>query len=227
MPSEIAAIAVAALALAAGAALAALHRRGRRRLAAARAAVFAATYDLFESYRVTQDGIDFPSLRGRYRGHDFHLDLVTDTLTFRKLPVLWLRVSLVAALPGTGTLDILVRSQNVEFYSPSADLPHRIEPRPGWPADAMVKTDDIARAPDVAVIDRHIAMFETPQVKELLITPKGVRIVYLLDQARRAEYLVLRQAEFDHASLAPALLRDLMDRTILLHADLRSTRDET
>ncbi len=227
MPPESAAIAVAALAVAAGAALTLLHRRGRRRLAAARAATFAAAYDLFESYRVTQQGIGFPKLEGRYGGHDFHLDLVSDTLTFRKLPVLWLRVSLVAVLPGISTLDILVRSQNVEFYSPSADLPHRIEPRPTWPADAMVKTDDVARAPDAAILDRHIAMFDAPEIKELLITPKGVRIVYLLDQARRPEYLVLRQVEFDHASVAAALLRDLMDRTILLHADLRSAREGT
>jgi len=32
--------------------------------------------------------------------------------------------------------------------------------------------------------------------------------------------LVLRQAEFEHDSVDPELLRDLMDRTISLHQDL-------
>lgn len=202
--------------------LARMYRRNRRTLATLRGAIFAPAYDLFNTYRVTQAGIAFPELTGRYRGRDFHIDAVIDTLTFRKLPVLWLRVSLLAPLPGTATLDILVRSQNVEFYSPSASLPHRLEPRPGWPADAMIRADEAGTLPDLAVLDRHIDIFREPQTKELLITAKGVRIVRLLDQARRAEYLVLRQAEFESPQVSPEALRAMMDRTLAIHADLTS-----
>jgi hypothetical protein len=65
-------------------------------------------------------------------------------------------------------------------------------------------------------------VFQRPQTKELLVTAKGVRIVHMLDQARRAEYLVLRQAEFELGTVDKETLRDLMDRAIALHQDLAS-----
>lgn len=213
-----------AMAAAGVAVLALMYRRNRAAVRRRRAALFASVYDLFSTYRVTQDGIDYPVLTGQYRGMSFHIDAIVDTLTFRKLPVLWLRVSLLAPLPGTSTLDILVRSQNAEFYSPSNDLPHWLPRLPGWPPDAQVRTDDPRRAPDLSTIDRHMSVFARPATKELLVTAKGVRLVHMLDQARRAEYLVLRQAEFEQASVGQEILRDLMDRTIALHQDLTGSK---
>lgn len=221
LPAETVWLIVLAASVALAGLLTVMQRRTRRSLKAHRAGLFAASYGVLETYRITQAGIDYPEMQATYRGHAFHVDAVVDTLTFRKLPVLWLRVSLLAPLPGMATFDVLVRSQNVEFYSPSADLPHRLEPRHGWPIDAMVRTDDLGRLPDLAVLDRHIRVFQEPQIKELLITPKGVRIVRMLDQAKRAEYLVMRQAEFENAQVTAELLRDLMDRTIALYQDLR------
>jgi hypothetical protein len=220
MSPEIAWLLVMALCAAGIAVLVAMQRRSRAAVRVKRSALFARTYDLFDAYRVTQDRLDYPVLAGGYRGQKFHIDAIVDTLTYRKLPVLWLRVSLLAPLPNTAALDILVRSQNVEFYSPANDLPHQLRPLPGWPADAIVRTDDPGRAPDLLVINRHMGVFDRAQTKELLVTRKGVRLVHMQDQARRAEYLVLRQAEFEHDSVDPELLRDLMDRTISLHHDL-------
>ncbi len=225
MPAEFFWIIVIAASAAGIAVLAAMYRRNRAAVQLRRAAIFAPAYDLFDSYRVTQDGITYPVLEGQYRGRAFHLDVIVDTLTFRKIPALWLRVSLLAPLPGVATLDILVRSQNTEFYSPANELPHSIPPRAGWPAAAIVRTDDPQRVPDLFAIDRHMAVFERPATKELLVTAKGVRLVHMLDQARRAEYLVMRQAEFEHASVDKELLRDLMDRTIALHQDLTGARE--
>lgn len=220
LPPETVWLLALAAALVLAAILVALQRRARRGLQQGRAGLFAPAYGILDTYRITQSGIDYPEMQATYRGFAFHVDAVIDTLAFRKLPVLWLRVSLLAPLPGFATFDILVRSQNVEFYSPSAELPHRLEPRPGWPADAMVRTDNQGRLPDLAVLDRHVVLFQVPQAKELLVTPKGVRIVRLLDQAKRAEYLVMRQAEFENARVTPDLLRDLMDRAIALYQDL-------
>jgi len=220
MPPETVWIIVLAASIACITLLVAMHRRNRAAVQRRRSALFEPAYDLFESYRVSQDGIDYPVLDGRYRGNDFHLDAIVDTLTFRRIPVLWLRVSLLASLPGTATLDILVRSQNTEFYSPGNSLPHVLPPRPGWPADAVVRTDDPDHAPNLTAIERHMVVFARPQTKELLVTAKGVRIVHMLDQARRAEYLVLRQAEFEQGAVDKEILRDLMDRTIALHQDL-------
>lgn len=212
------------MAVVAVAMLALMYRRNHDAVRRRRAALFAPAYDLFSAYRVVQQGIDYPVLTGQYRGWSFHIDAIVDTLTVRKLPVLWLRVSLLAPLPGCSTLDILVRSQNAEFYSPSNDLPHSLPALPGWPPDALVRTDDPQHVPDLSVIDRHMSAFVRPTTKELLVTAKGVRLVHMLDQARRAEYLVLRQAEFEHASADREILRDLMDRTIALHEDLAGTR---
>ena len=220
MPSETVWIIVLAASIACIALLVAMHRRNRAAVQRRRSALFEPAYDLFEGYRVTQAGIGYPVLDGRYRGNEFHLDAIVDTLTFRRIPVLWLRVSLLAPLPGTATLDVLVRSQNTEFYSPGNSLPHVLPPRTGWPADAVVRTDDPDRAPNLPIIDRHMSIFARPQTKELLVTAKGVRIVHMLDQARRAEYLVLRQAEFEQGAVDKEVLRDLMDRTIALHQDL-------
>jgi hypothetical protein len=224
MPAELFWIIVLAASAAGLAVLAAMYRRNRAAVRLRRGAIFASAYELFDSYRVTQEGIGYPLLEGRYRGRAFHLDVVVDTLTFRKIPALWLRVSLLAPLPGVATLDILARSQNTEFYSPANELPHAVRPPAGWPAETIVRTDDPGRIPDLAMLDRHMAAFERPATKELLVTAKGVRLVHMLDQARRAEYLVMRQAEFDHASVEQELLRDLMDRTIALHEDLTGAR---
>ena len=224
MPPETTWIIIAAIAALGCAVLFRMQRSHRARSKAERGALFAPSYGLFDRYQVTQTGLLYPELSGRYRGLAFHLDAVVDTLTFRKVPVLWLRVSLLAPLPGLATFDVLVRSQNVEFYSPSNDLPHQLRPLPSWPADAMVRTDDPERLPDLAVIDRHMPVFDQKETKELLITPKGVRIVHMLEQARRAEYLVLRQAEFEKPQVAADTLRALMDRTIALHEDLIAAR---
>jgi len=220
-------IIIVAISAAAVAILGMIYHRNHIAVRLHRAAIFAAIYDLFGTRQATQDRIDYPVLIGTYRERTFHLDAIVDTLTFRKVPVLWLRVSLLAPLPGTATLDILVRSQNAEFYSPANDLPHQLRALPGWPADAIVRTDDPQRAPDLAVIDRHMSVFDRRATKELLTTAKGVRMVYMLGQARRAEYLVLRQAEFEHASIDRELLRDLMDRTIAIHQDLTNDKEST
>jgi hypothetical protein len=226
MPAELFCIIVVAASAAGIGTLATMYRRNHTAVQLRRSAIFALAYDLFDSYRVTQGGVGYPVLEGQYRGRAFHLDVIVDTLTFRKIPVLWLRVSLLSPLPSVATLDILVRPQNTEFYSPANDLPHSVRPRAGWPAEAIVRTDDPQRMPDLSVIDRHMAAFERPATKELLVTAKGVRLVHMLDQARRAEYLVMRQAEFEHASVDKETLRDLMDRTIALHQDLSGKEPE-
>lgn len=217
-------LAIAAFCLLAVAVLTWIYRRDRAKLRALRGSIFTLVYPLFDSYRATQESVDFPQLRGRYRGHDFHIDALIDMVTFRKVPSLWLRVSLLEPVPYQGTLDILVRSQNVEFYSPANDLPHAIEPPANWPAGTIIKTDDPNAMPPAAVIDPHIRFFEAPKAKEILVTPKGVRLVYQADQGTRAEYLVLRSANFASPQVAPELMTALLDRAIALHQDLVSRK---
>jgi hypothetical protein len=197
-----------------------LYRRDQKARRQRRAKLFAPAYDLFQSYRVVQERSDFPVLSGRYRDRDFRIDTVIDTLTFRKLPVLWLRVTLLQPLPGVAATDILVRVQNNEFYAPANDLPFQLAVPAHWPAGAYAKTEDPEAAPPLALLERHVDFFRSDAAKEMLMTPKGVRLVRVLDQGDRAEYLVLRVADFRGAALEPAMLADMMDRCIALADDL-------
>ncbi|TDQ83311.1 hypothetical protein A8950_1597 [Dongia mobilis] len=196
-----------------------IYRRESRQRRQLRAALFEPAYPLFQSYRVEQAGQDYPSLRGRYRERDFHIDLVVDTLTFRKIPVLWLRVSLLQPLPGLAMTDLLVRAQNNEFYAPANDLPYHLPSASHWPPGLNVKTEDPARAPSRDLLDAHMDFFASPEAKEVLLTPKGVRLVRMLGQGKRADYMVLRIADFPDAALDATTLADIMDRCIALAAD--------
>jgi hypothetical protein len=204
------------------AALVWVYRRDQRRLKAQRGRLFASCLALLEDPRQRQDDLGYPILTGRYRGQRFHIDAVIDHIAVRKVPSLWLRVSLFADLPHLATLDILMRAQNVEFYSPSNDLPHRVDVPAGWPAEAVIHTDDPARMPPPGVIAPHLDFFRQPQAKEMLVTPKGLRLVYQASQADKLHYQVLRQANFAAPELAPELLRQLLDRLVALRAAIEA-----
>ena len=208
------------LALAAAGGLLWLHRRQRRQLKARRARLFDAVLPLLESYRVTQDDVLHPVLDGRYRGYAIRLEPIIDHIAVRKLPSLWLLTTVYGRIPYGGAIDVLARPQNIEFYSPAEQLDHSVALPPGWPAHTRIRSDDPAAMPPWDRLTPHVAMFEDARVKELLVTPRGVRIVYQIDQAERAQYLVLRQAQFADQPLAALLAERLLDRAIAIHRDL-------
>lgn len=210
------------IALVAGAAfvLGWIYRRDRRRLKERRGVLFSHCLHLLEAPQLRQDDLDYPVLTGRYQGHGVHIDAIIDHIAVRKVPSLWLRVSLMAPLPGMPTLDILMRAHNVEFFSPSNDLPHRVDLPIGWPKDATIHSDDPARLPQPEILTPHMTFFDKPQAKEMLLTAKGVRLVFQASQADRLHYQVLRQADFENPVLAPELLQDLLDRLIAIHGDV-------
>jgi hypothetical protein len=199
-----------------------LYRRDARRQRQQRAALFSQCLELFQSYRVTQQGADFPTLEGTYRGHRVRLEAILDTVAWRKIPSLWLRVTLFAPNPPTGVLDFLVRPQGAEFYSPSETLPHRVQVPQGWPQHAILCTDDRAHMPRVELISPHIAVFNDQKMKELLITPNGVRLVWQIWQAERSEYLVLRQAKFSGTAVDTAPVRLLLETAIGISTSLNA-----
>jgi hypothetical protein len=51
-----------------------------------------------------------------------------------------------------------------------------------------------------------------------------VRLVYQIDQGTRAEYLVLRSANFTSPQVTAEIMTDLLDRAIALHQDLVSKK---
>ena len=201
-----------------------LVRTGRRERAAVRAlraAIFDPCLPCFDDYRITQDGPAFPVLEGRMGGYRLLLEPIADALVMRKLPVLWLRLTLLEPLRGKATLSLLVRPQGTEFWSPSAQLAHRLPLPAGWPEHALLRSDRLALQPLLASLNPHVLeFFANARAKELAVSPRGVRLVYQLDQARRSNYLVLRTALFDHGTLAPDLLSALVERASGIHRAL-------
>lgn len=121
--------------------------------------------------------------------------------------------------PCAGNFDFLVRPRGGEFYSPSAEFSYRIPPPALWPADSILCTDDPSTMPRPESLCAVVGLFNDPQMKELVITPRGIRLVRQMWQAQRTPYLVLREVRFDQR---------LFDRTIIqaqLAAAIEISRD--
>ena len=202
-----------------------IGRHERAAICKQRAAIFDACLPGLDDYRITQDGVDFPLIEGNFRGHHLLLEPVVDAATFRKLPVLWLRVTLLEPLRIGAALSFLVRPQGTEFWSPSAELRHRLPIPADWPNHALLRSDRVDIADTVFTLGPQVKdFFSDPRGKEIAISPRGVRLVYQLDQARRSNYLVLRTALFDQASVTPALLTALAEHAVAIHLALGGAR---
>jgi hypothetical protein len=197
------------------------HRRARSAIKAERGAMFNACLSLFDDSQIRQAGVYFPVLRGHYKGYDMTLEPIADHAGFRTLPSLWLLVSARGRVPFGGIFDYVRRPKNVEFYSPSWNLEKDIAVPDGWPKDAWLRTDHPDQMPPIEVMDPHMGLFDDPKAKELLVTPKGVRIVYQANEAVRSYYMLLRQVKFEDLMLDPGLVCALMDRVIALYEDLK------
>jgi hypothetical protein len=150
---------------------------------------------------------------------------VVDTIAVRKLPSLWLRVTVRVAIPFAGVCDVMARAHNVEFYSPFGDLDHGIVLPAGWPDHLTVKTDDPDAMPPAALLAPHIRVFEDERMKVLLVTSRGVRLVRQVAQGSRAEYMVLRQAAFGPVVVPRALLHTMLDAAVALAETLVAVRN--
>ena len=192
-------------------------RAFRRRL---RADFFTECLGIFQTYRVVQDDVYYPVLTGKYGGFDVRLEPIVDHIAWRKIPSLWLKVSVLRAVPHRGVFDLLMRPQATEFYSPSGDLEERVSVPADWPKDAVVYTNDVAQMPPLQAVQPHVHIFNDPKMKELVIAPGGVRLVYQVCQADRSHYAVLRQIEFPVTRLAPGLAKSLIDSAVEIYGSV-------
>ena len=194
--------------------------RAARQRKAARAGYFDAITPLFDRIITRIEPTGFPRLTGHLGLHAFDLQALPDSLTFRKLPALWVMISLPEALPVHATLDIMARPTGQEAFSRFASLPVSL-PCPAFLPDGTgVRTDDAAFVPSAEVIARYAPIFADPKVKELLISPKGLRLVLLGDEAERGRYLIFRDAEVGLDPLSPDRLSPLLQTIVALRHDL-------
>jgi len=196
------------------------HRRKRAAVKAEQGRMFDGCISLFENHSLTLNDIEYPVMRGRYKGHDFTLKPIEDDLAFRTIPSLWLLVTLHEKIPFKGVFDYLMRPRNIEFYSPSAGLTVDIAIPEGWPQPAMLRTDNSEDMPPKMLLESHMAFFDDYRSKEMLVTPKGIRLVYQAKQAERSYYMLLRQVVFEDINISPDLVKNLLESAIAIYDDL-------
>lgn len=170
--------------------------------------------------RVAETG--FARLSGHYRGQLFDVQVVPDSLSLRKLPTLWLLVTLPEALPVRGTYDVMLRATGIETFSKFGTLPDQLPVPAGFPEGCNIRTDAPAPMPATGVIARYLAGLNAARLKELVVAPTGVRVVWLAEEADRGRYLIYRDAEMGGQALSPDVLQPLMDGLCGLWAEVRA-----
>ncbi|MER9934660.1 hypothetical protein [Mesorhizobium sp. M0088] len=147
---------------------------------------------------------------GSWNSKRVQVRTIVDTLATRKLPARWLSVSITEPVAVPGTFDMMMRPGSPTTFSNFDHLDHTLPKSSAFPAEAVLRTDRRGVHFPLETIAGHLGIFSEGRAKELLITPKGVRIVWLLAEAERARYGVFRQAEFGDATLEPALIERLL-----------------
>jgi hypothetical protein len=160
--------------------------------------------------------VGLPRLAGRYQGFPVQVQPVVDTLATRRLPALWLLVTLQDELPIRSRFDLMMRPTGATTFSNFDLLPTSVALPAGFPEYAVLRTDDVEHLLPAHVVAGHLDVFQSTRAKELLITANGVRLVWLLAEASRARYGVFREADFGDVDVDPAILNDLLDRLVNL-----------
>lgn len=191
--------------------------RTRRR---ARADYFSALIPLFDHVTTRIEPSGLPRMTARLGPHAFDLQAVQDSLTFRKLPALWVMLTLPEPLPVKATLDIMARPTGQEPFSHFASLRHSLPCPTGLPEGSAVRSDNAALLPPESLVAPHLAVFSDPMVKELVISPKGLRLVILGEEADRGRFLIFREAELGMTPLPASRLAALIDTILALRTTL-------
>lgn len=183
------------------------RNRAKTALAADEASIHAVIPDAID---VSDGTAGVATWAGSWNDERVQVRTIVDTLATRKLPARWLSVSITEPVAVPGIFDMMMRPGSPTTFSNFDHLEHTLPKTTALPAEAVLRTDRRGVAFPQDVIAAHAGIFAEGRAKELLITPKGVRIVWLLAQADRARYGVFRQAAFGDAKLDPALLEELL-----------------
>lgn len=181
----------------------------------ARDQLFDACSSLLQKVGKSQDQAGLPILQGVYAGYKVGLSVVVDTLGWRKVPPMWLLIKVEANTPSIGTLDYIVRPTNNEFYSPSWQWDGVLTIPSAWPQHAILKYQQ--QAVDLTLLEAHAPpLFADANMKELLLTPQMVRLTYLIKQAERGEYLIMRNAIYENTPIASDVVERLLKQAIAI-----------
>ncbi len=152
--------------------------RKRREAETARVRADSSVGQVLEDVRDVSSGtVGVRTWAGTWNGRQVQVRTIVDTLAIRKLPTLWLSVTVTEPVATPGVLDVMLRPAGPTTFSRFDDLPDTLPTPPGWPELAVVRSDTPATRQVLDAIVDKAGFLTDPRVKELLITPNGVRIV--------------------------------------------------
>lgn len=163
---------------------------------------------LLQNSQITFGPDHFPILVGRIGdGRQAKIELIADTMITRRLPQLWLRVTLSEARACMRpTIGALARPTGAEYYSLVHDMPEWLTP-PDTDASLLMRGDGHATAWQIERVSALFRnLFADPKVKETVITPRGTRIIRQAAQGEAGAHKVLRQARFPLTSIPTELV---------------------
>lgn len=161
-------------------------------------------------------------LTGIYGGQSFQVQTIIDTLSTRKLPSLWMMITLPEPQPLPGILDLMMRPSGPTTFSNFDFLTHSLPLPSHFPDNMVIRSDSLDMTRYLEFVKPHLATFEECHGKEFLMTPKGLRIVTLAAEADHARYGVLREANFGEQVLNADLAKQSMDILRIVHQQLRN-----
>ncbi|MDQ4127886.1 MAG: hypothetical protein M3151_08090 [Actinomycetota bacterium] len=191
-----------------------LQARHVRKVKRERGGLFDEVEHLFFGAEVHQDGINYPKLTGEYRGYPIKLEPVVDSLTFRKLPVLWLVSTHHRPLNVAAPLDILLRPAGTEFFSPNSDYQHDLPLDADWPEHVRAASPSPAGERSVSAFKPFLPFIANPDTKDVLVTNRGVRLVSRLAESDQALYRVTRRMDLGRVELTEERLVPLLDALV-------------
>jgi hypothetical protein len=184
--------------------------------------LFAEVKSLFTEAEIKPgESIGSQILIGTYLGHQFEVKTITDTLNTRKLPSLWLMVTLKTPIPIKHTLDMMLRPASSSTFSNFDFLSFTIPTPSEFPEHAVLHSD-IDRVPfDLNLLKPLLSFFKNPRAKEFLATPNGLRLVTQLSEAERGRYVVAREARFDSTTIDAADTKHTLELLLALKNELQ------
>jgi hypothetical protein len=217
-------------AVAFGATLRAKARREHRAVLERRAGLLASAVDIFPGSELTIGRDGFPTVSALLPdGRDIGIEIVADTLVTRRLPQLWLKLTVSEpARCRAFSIGALARPTGAEFYSAVHELPEWMAPPPRCDVPLLVRGRSVAAADAVRAGAVLTSLFADRELKEAVATPRGVRIVRRIAEGDRGAHLLLRQIRFPVDVVAADLIRSaLSDAETLTQAlsDARASRD--
>lgn len=221
------AIYVLTLALFSSSCLFVMYRHHHRQVLVSRQQLFDDCHTLVELTSSKTDEQGYTSIYADWNNTRVKLSVEVDNLTARKLPVMWMHITLFRTHKDSSgaSLDILARPQNTESFSPSWQWIKPVTPLAGWPQHARYMTK--TQPPSLTSIDQDVKdLFADVRCKELLITPVAIRLTFLAKQSDRGHYLLLRAINFDDKPIESSLVKGLLNKLDALAGHLDEVQNE-